>query len=921
MSGQQEKTNPGSGINYTNYPFLHAEDFQGKIRELGRVIPPYFRADSILDVRCDAAIITRAIGETHGARIVHGLEVSEPAIDLIRRQLSVFQDGRAIQQEFEGYKSDRVYDLTMFIDVLEHLEDPLSALRKASEISRYAAIRCPLEETKMNVINKSLLGKDYKKIMEGRHGPVHHFNMDALGSLIEEGGFDVVKGENFRVPGQAEILANPLQGNLERMTWNMARRSYPDMWGGFYVAFCKSRNYRVLDPEAQAILITVLGEEFGNDNLMSLGLFGSIAQDTHRRFSDYDFAVILREASNDTYERETASPRLKRRLRERGLTGLYAFNIYTQTEFDAADSLDSWIIETMRNGNRIIFDSDHYLADRVSGRKDSVRQVSMFAWEGIKTESVDRFESVTERHGQVAGRIEDISPELANYHRGESRRGEFISRLFKHGVYMTRGSILDLAKKLVRDFGEEIDLDSVAIENYQHEMENIPAIYRYNQIDIHLQVADVLRQKGFPLDALFHTYAALRNAYTQVLHNADIYASDGEITQLFVKEFGQKIPTEILELIYKNSFKAEQILGRSGYTSFDINEEGKPIYEGEGIEFDYVGLMDNVRDIIIGLKSVNLVTETTTDSPKVSIVIASYNRFGYLAECIKSLDRLIIPRQKVEIVIIDDGSNQEYNVDGLRELTDFDIRYVKKEHSGICATKNRGVEESKGEYVAFLDDDMEASPLWLVRLLSGFRDERIAGVGSTNLTIPDTHYLTKYSDYRELIRRPFRDEMGEILNVITGSACIRKDILIEAGGFNRRQSEQGVPFGGDDVDLTYAIRNLGYLFNYSDNAYAFHNHRRSLRSFVNQHLGYGEGTMFHCIDTGRDPSDLGIPEPTYQAVALDLARYLATEVPKRMVSCYGDNLGIQKSLIYPLLDFSRRLFYDIGILKARRFVK
>jgi len=45
------------------------------------------------------------------------------------------------------------------------------------------------------------------------------------------------------------------------------------------------------------------------------------------------------------------------------------------------------------------------------------------------------------------------------------------------------------------------------------------------------------------------------------------------------------------------------------------------------------------------------------------------------------------------------------------------------------------------------------------------------------------------------------------------------------------------------------------------------------------------------------------------------------EVPKRIIDCYKDNLGIKNALKYPILDFTRRFFYDVGILKARKFIK
>lgn len=914
----------GGIIDYTNYPFLHIEDSPRKIREIKHVVPGSFRANSILDIGCSTGLITRAVGETYKAKIVDGLDVSEPALDLARSQLSVFQESHIFQEEFEDHETQRLYDLVMFIDVLEHMSDPVGALKKASEMGRYSVVRSPLEQTRMNRLIKNHGGKNYMKLMGERYGHIHHFNMDSLSTLFHEGGFDVINGENFRIPEQADVLANTTHHYLERLTANIARGFYPDIWGGFYVAFCKSRNDRTLDNESEKAVLELLREEFGEDNLVSLGLFGSIARNNHKKNSDYDFTVILRGASEDPYERQTASPRLKRRLREKGLRELCAFNIYTQAEFSAADRQNSWIVETMRNGNRVIVDSDDYLRNILEHRKNTIEQVGRFAWKGINNENSKHFREISARHEQIAELIASVSPQMTAYHMVEAKKGGMIASLHDKGLYITRESVLGLAKTLVRDYGEKIDLHQIALENYQHEMENIPAIYGYQRVDEHLQVAEILKKDGLLLGALFHTHAALRNIYLHALHMKGVFVVDGEVTQVFLREFQDRLSDEVRERIYGSSFKAEQILGKSGYISFDMGENGKPIYEDPLGEFDYSSLISDLRGIIDEVrKEGTIVTrENAKDgSPTVSIVIASYNRFSYLKKCLQALDKLIIPKGQAEIVIVNDGSEEEYDEKELFGLTNFPIRYVETEHSGICKTKNRGMEESAGQYVAFLDDDIEVSPLWLTRLLSGFRNEQIAGVGATNLTFPDSNYFSQYSDYRELIRRPFRDNTGEILNVITGSACLRRDVLEEVRGFNRRQSEQGVFFGGDDVDITWRIRDLGYTFNHSEDAIVFHNHRSNLRALVKQHVGYGEGTMFHCLDADRDPSELGIPSASYTKVARDLLRYVTREVPKRTIDCYKDNLGLKRSLTYPLLDLARRASYDVGILEARRFKK
>lgn len=922
MKERHEYENRGkTAIDYSQYSQLHIEDSPRKIAELIAVVPITFRGRRMLDVGADAGIITSAIGKQVGAKDVQAIEPSAVALPLVQENLQGFEQHVVHQTDFEQFMTSDLFDLTMFIDVLEHVIDPVELLKKASQYSRFAAVRIPLEESIAVQVHQQLYGEDIQTLMEERYGHIHHFNRRAVREMIDKGGFDILRERTTRIPSQASILDRPLSKVAESASWNLANRYYPELWGGFYIAFLKSRNFEVIDPKTAPLVHEALLEEFGEDNLLSVGVFGSTAREADNKHSDYDFTIIVNGLPSDVYEREQASPRMKRRLRDKGVDELCAFNLYTAEEFKQANERKSWLIESMKVGYRVLYDKG-FLADILDVQQPQVERVGSLAWRGVNYEDGYHLQSVIERHHRVAEIIEDIDPQLAAYHEREAIRGELIGRLYEHGEYNTRGSLLFLAKRLNYQYGEKLDLSKIQMDDYLQEIEGNEALFGYDTVDRHLKIAKVLEENGMPLDALFHTYSALRNIYLYALHSNDQYLADGEVTQLFLREFSGKISPELVNQIYANSFKAEQILGRSGYVSFDLDREGKPIYEDPEISpVDYKGLMGNLRNIIGDLQYSSEVgiVQVYQSRPTISVVVATYNRPESLVNCIRGLNKLIIPKGKVELVIVDDGSAQDYDIAMLHSISELPVKYVRKEHSGICATKNRGIEESSGDYVAFLDDDMIVSPLWLTQLMSGFKNDRIAGIGSTNLTYPDPNYLTSYSDYRELARKPFRDEIGQILNVLTGSACLRKDVLQEVGDFNARQSDSGVPFGGDDVDLTWKIRNSGYLLKYIEGAVVFHNHRNSLRGLIKQHIGYGEGTMFHCIDSGRNPAELGIPEPTYSSVSRDIFNYVAREVPKRIWEVYRNHLGLKKALQYPLLDLTRRVCYDIGVLKAKRF--
>jgi len=87
--------------------------------------------------------------------------------------------------------------------------------------------------------------------------------------------------------------------------------------------------------------------------------------------------------------------------------------------------------------------------------------------------------------------------------------------------------------------------------------------------------------------------------------------------------------------------------------------------------------------------------------PKFSIIIPTYNRAHIIGEALDSV--LAQSCKDFEIIVVDDGSTDN-TPEVLQPYLDR-IRYLKKLNSGPAAARNRGITESHGEYIAFLDSD------------------------------------------------------------------------------------------------------------------------------------------------------------------------------------------------------------------------
>ena len=115
---------------------------------------------------------------------------------------------------------------------------------------------------------------------------------------------------------------------------------------------------------------------------------------------------------------------------------------------------------------------------------------------------------------------------------------------------------------------------------------------------------------------------------------------------------------------------------------------------------------------------------TSLKSPKISIVICTYNRVELLSSALASVAVQTASSEEYEIIVVDNNST-----DSTMELvtkfsrTHPDVRYVHEPVQGLSHARNRGWQEAQGEYVAYIDDDARAENRW-VEAIAAFAAKR-----------------------------------------------------------------------------------------------------------------------------------------------------------------------------------------------------
>jgi succinoglycan biosynthesis protein ExoM len=107
--------------------------------------------------------------------------------------------------------------------------------------------------------------------------------------------------------------------------------------------------------------------------------------------------------------------------------------------------------------------------------------------------------------------------------------------------------------------------------------------------------------------------------------------------------------------------------------------------------------------------------------PRVTVVIPTFRRPLLLSRCISScLGQIDIDPSSFEIIVVDNSPERsaEATVVEFLEGTATSIRYVHEPNSGISHSRNAGLNNANGEFVAFIDDDEVASETWLAQMLA-----------------------------------------------------------------------------------------------------------------------------------------------------------------------------------------------------------
>lgn len=197
----------------------------------------------------------------------------------------------------------------------------------------------------------------------------------------------------------------------------------------------------------------------------------------------------------------------------------------------------------------------------------------------------------------------------------------------------------------------------------------------------------------------------------------------------------------------------------------------------------------------------------------ISVVIPLYNKEKQIAHTLRSVLNQIL--QNFEVVIVDDGST-DGSVAEVEKFEDSRIRLIHQQNAGVSAARNRGIEEAKGELIAFLDADDEWKSEYLATQYHLYQKYPDCSVFACNYEFRNSDGVVTSTIIRKI---SFAGEDGILPNYFEVACCSHPPLWTSAVMVKKQaiQAIGGFPVGiksGEDL-LTWARLAVGGTIAYS----------------------------------------------------------------------------------------------------------
>ncbi|MBE9129012.1 MULTISPECIES: glycosyltransferase [unclassified Coleofasciculus] len=231
--------------------------------------------------------------------------------------------------------------------------------------------------------------------------------------------------------------------------------------------------------------------------------------------------------------------------------------------------------------------------------------------------------------------------------------------------------------------------------------------------------------------------------------------------------------------------------------------------------------------------------------PKVSVIVPIYNGEADLPNLIHCLFSQTYPKKQVEYLLVDNNSSdrtpeilqnaaQDAQSQGL-QLYPLTEKHIQSSY----AARNKAIQASTGEILAFTDADCRPIPEWLNLLVEPFVEPNIGLVVGEIAALPGQTWLEQHAERQVTLTQKYTLDHPFCPYGQTANLAIRRQALAEVGLFRPHLTT------GGDADICWRIqRQTPWQLSFAEHAIVQHRHRATLQEFRSQWQRYGRSNKY-----------------------------------------------------------------------------
>jgi len=226
---------------------------------------------------------------------------------------------------------------------------------------------------------------------------------------------------------------------------------------------------------------------------------------------------------------------------------------------------------------------------------------------------------------------------------------------------------------------------------------------------------------------------------------------------------------------------------------------------------------------------------------KVTVGVCVKNCADLVGEAISSIVSQDFPHELIEVIFVDDGS-EDNTLSIIQEYLpkiDMLVRIFHHEWKGLGLSRNVVVDNAQGEYIVWVDGDMRLSKDFVRRQVEYMEGNPATGIGKGKYSMSTQANLVSELENIEFASVNLRRERKAGATPLgTGGSIYRIKAIRQVGGFDEK-----ITGSGEDQDIEHRISAVGWALDLTS-AVFYETRRKTLRSLWNEYFWHGTGGSY-----------------------------------------------------------------------------